>query len=125
MKEVNFGTHNLYLLIAGESGFIGTILMFIFLTIWVKSALDCQHPVLSRIIINYQLVFLLNGLSSHTIFTRRYHNIMIGVTFGILAGYSMMNHQKKKKTLAQSFRPGYTSPPWHLLEKQTSVTKLR
>ena len=98
MKEaMGFGTHNTYLMIAGEGGIFALLLMFAFQVRWGFAALTCKDPVLRQFSLNYILIFSIECVSSHSMLNHRFQNIMIGLTIGLLAGRASYHTRKTKE----------------------------
>ncbi|MCG8612617.1 MAG: O-antigen ligase family protein [Pseudomonadales bacterium] len=107
MEGPGLGVHNTYLMILGESGLFPIFIMLIFILNWVWSSIWCREAVIRVIASNYILVFLLHCMSSHTVLNRRFHNIMIGLTFGLLAGRWFYYRRKLLPVLGHTNRANH------------------
>ncbi len=96
-EAMGLGTHNNYLMVAGEAGIFALMLLIFFIFRLAKSALACDYPMLRQFCINYTLVFTMAGLSSHAVFSHRFHNLMIGLTIGLLIGRMDYAHQLRRQ----------------------------
>lgn len=96
-EAMGLGTHNTYLLVAGESGIFALILMLVFMFRWLKAALACDYLMLRQFCVNFILVFSTAGLSSHDMLTFRFENLMMGFTIGLLVGRAAYRRRKDEE----------------------------
>ena len=101
-EAMGWGTHNTYLMVAGEAGIFALALLFMFLVRWAIEAMRCKDPVVRQLALNYILLFCLGCMSSHNMLNHRFHNIMFGLTFGLLSGRAYYMNRKQAEEAAEA-----------------------
>lgn len=104
-EAMGFGTHNSYLMVAGEAGIFAFALMILFILRWVRWGFKCDYVLLRQLCLNYALVFSLSCLSSHAVLSHRFQNLMIGLTIGLLMGRIDYQQQLNKQTAPSPTQP--------------------
>ena len=127
MRDVNLGCHNSILLIFGEAGIIVGLFFLAVMAYWVRVSFRVRDPVVKSLILNYLIVLILSMMVLHTVFQRRFHNILTGLCFGMAAGLAYRESKLKEAKRVQAeegnldlnnqpdnpLPPTYTLPPKH------------
>lgn len=85
-EAMGWGTHNTYLMVAGEAGIFIFLVLALFMSRWALDAYEAKDIVTRQVLLNYILIFSVQCLASHNMLNHRFHNIMMGLSFGLLAG---------------------------------------
>ncbi len=110
-EAMGFGTHNTYLLIAGEAGIFALALFLFFIFRWIRAGLNCDYLLLRQFCLNYALVFSMSCLSSHGVLSHRFQNLMVGLTIGLLIGRQNYNQQQARRATPPASEPD-PPPSW-------------
>lgn len=94
------GAHNTYLVVAGEAGIVGFAPFLLFLALWTRESLRCKDAFVRQLCLIYIAAFALHCFSSHSVLELRYHNIMLGLSFGLLSGRSRYLRSSSKSAAA-------------------------
>lgn len=80
--DIGNGTHNIYLLIWGESGVIAIILYICFLIVWYISAIKIKDSIYRMLMVNILIIFIISGFVAHTLLVNKPYIIVLGVLMG-------------------------------------------
>ena len=93
--DIGYGTHNIYLLIWGESGIIGILAYISFLLVWFLAMKNNSNPAFKLLAINILIVFVFSGFAAHTLLSNKPYLLILGVLFGGMSVYSETDKLKK------------------------------
>ena len=88
------GAHNTFLMIWSESGVLPLLLL---IAAMGSAALSSLRYVRSRLELTCLFVLLVNMIVSHMSLALRYHNVMLAIIFGLLAGVSWRYAKKRSR----------------------------
>ena len=108
---MRLGSHNTYLMIFGEAGVLFGIFFLLVLGRLIMTSLKCQSPLVKQLALGYLIILLLAFVVSHNELWRRYHNILLGLVFGLLAGRSHFYEKMRQREEGPYTRITHPVPP--------------
>lgn len=86
--DIGYGTHNIYLLIWGESGIIGILAYVIFLVTWFVVMRRHRNTVFKMLTINVLIIIAFSGFAAHTLLVNKPYLLIYGTLFGGMSIYT-------------------------------------
>ncbi len=82
----NIGPHNTYIAIGGEAGVIPLSLFFATIVSLLWRGWTCHVPAVRTLAMGFAVVMVMACFTSHGVLTSRELSVMLGISFGLLAG---------------------------------------
>lgn len=103
------GAHNSFVRVLGEGGIVPGIAMFAFVFVAAYQAWRCKIAPVRSLALAVVFLFFMSSMTNHGVLQQRYHNIILGIAFGML---STAKHFEKLGLPAARVRrlPGRTLP---------------
>jgi O-antigen ligase len=95
----SLGSHNTFIRVLGETGILPFGLLMLFFVMTVQEGMRCKVAPIRILVLGFMLVFFLGCMTNHGELVRRHHNVLLGLSFGLLAAAHEM-----EQVLAQQAR---------------------